>query len=415
MVRAFRSLLPGLITALSLVLGAPPLAAQATATISGVVTDTSGGVVADASVEAIVAGSVAAAATTGVDGRFQLSIPAQTGLALHVRRRGFADQVVEIPGATGSLTRDVTLSVGAVSDTLVVTATRSSASRATTTQSVSVATREDLTAMGSTSLADVLRFVPAVNIESTGREGAMSSMFARGGESDYNLVLIDGVRVNQSGGAFDFSRIGAAEIDRVEVVRGAQSSLWGSDAMGSVVQVFTKRAGAYDAPRATGAIEGGSFGSWRGDVGIAGGAQGRLDYNATVSGRQTDGAFADILPEDDSFEQTAVTLGAGFALGPRASLRTGLRYSDGTSRNVGPINYGSRDTGRRLRGRRFFMAPRWRSRHRRLVHRDRGVQLLPLRQPVGGHDRRPRVWHLHHPRGDTGRDFSERPASGSHD
>ena len=68
----------------------------------------------------------------------------------------------------------------------------------------------------------------------------MSSMFARGGESDYNLVLIDGVRVNQSGGAFDFSRIGAAEIDRVEVVRGAQSSLWGSDAMGSVVQIFTQ-------------------------------------------------------------------------------------------------------------------------------------------------------------------------------
>jgi outer membrane cobalamin receptor len=337
-----------LIAALSLFLGAPPLAAQAAATISGVVTDTSGGVVADASVEAIVAGSVAAAATTGVDGRFQLSIPAQAGLALHIRRRGFADHVVEIPGATGSLTRDVTLSVGGVSDTLVVTATRSSASRAATTQSVSVVTRADLTALGSTSLADVLRFVPAVNIESSGREGAMSSMFARGGESDYNLVLIDGVRVNQSGGAFDFSRIGAAEIDRVEVVRGAQSSLWGSDAMGSVVQVFTKRAGAAGvdaAPRATGAIEAGSFGSWRADVGIAGGAQGRVDYNATVSGRQTDGAFADILPEDDSFEQTAVTLGAGLALGPRASLRTGLRYSDGTSRNVGPINYGSRDTG----------------------------------------------------------------------
>ena len=61
--------------------------------------------------------------------------------------------------------------------------------------------------------------------------------------------------------------------------------------------------------------------------------------------RQTDGAFADILPEDDRFEQTAVNLGAGFALGPRASLRTGLRYSDGNGRNVGPINYGSRDTG----------------------------------------------------------------------
>ena len=73
-------------------------------------------------------------------------------------------------------------------------------------------------------------------------------MFSRGGESDYNLVLIDGVRVNANGGLFDFSRIAAGEIERVEVVRGAQSSLWGSDAMGAVVQVFTRRAGVNDAP-----------------------------------------------------------------------------------------------------------------------------------------------------------------------
>ena len=78
----------------------------------------------------------------------------------------------------------------------------------------------------------MVRFVPGVNVESAGREGSVTSMFTRGGESDYNLVLIDGVRVNQSGGVFDFSRINAAEIERVEVVRGAQSSLWGSDAMG---------------------------------------------------------------------------------------------------------------------------------------------------------------------------------------
>ncbi len=343
--------------ALILVLVELPVAAQATgttrttgttATVSGVVRDTSGGVVADAGIEAVVAGTIVAATTSGADGRYQLQLPAHVGTAIHIRRRGFADQIVELPGSAGPIRRDVTLQIGGVSDTLVVTATRSPESRATTTQSVSVATREDIAALGSSSLADVLRFVPAVNIEGTGREGAMTSMFARGGESDYNLVLIDGVRVNQSGGAFDFGRISAAEIERVEVVRGAQSSLWGSDAMGSVVQIFTRRAGAAGnnaAPRAIGAFEGGSFGTWRGDVGVAGGAQGRLDYHAGVSARKSDGAFAEVLPEDDRFEQTSFNAGVGIALGPRASLRTGLRYSDGEARNVGPITYGSRDTG----------------------------------------------------------------------
>ena len=115
--------------------------------------------------------------------------------------------------------------------------------------------------------------------------------------------------------------------------------------MGSVVQVFTKRAGASEAARVNGSIEGGSFGTWRGDAGIAGGAQGRMDYNASISSRSTDGAFADILPEADRFEQTALNVGGGVTLGTRASLRAGLRYSDSNSRNVGPINYGSRDTG----------------------------------------------------------------------
>ena len=336
---------------LMLTLAERTLAAQAaaspatTATVSGVVRDPSGGVVADAGIEAIVAGTIAASTTSGADGRYQLRLPAHVGAAIHIRRRGFADQIVEIPGSASPISRDVTLQVGGVSDTLVVTATRGPETRATTTQSVSVATREDIAALGSTSLADVLRFVPAVNIESTGREGALTSMFARGGESDYNLVLIDGVRVNQSGGAFDFGRISAAEIDRVEVVRGAQSSLWGSDAMGAVVQIFTRRAGAFDAPRASGAFEGGSFGTWRGDLGVAGGAQGRVDYHMGASARRSDGAFAEILPENDRFQHTSFNAGVGIALGPRASLRTGLRYSDGEARNVGPITYGSRDTG----------------------------------------------------------------------
>ena len=313
--------------------------------VSGTVTDASGGVVADSTVSALVAGRVVVSVVSARDGRYQIAVPAGVPFQLRVAHEGFADEVVDVEGTSSSVVRDVALAVGGLSDTLVVTASRGLEDRARVTHAVTVATAADIAALGASSLADVVRVVPGLNVESAGREGALTSLFSRGGESDYNLVLIDGVRANLSGGQFDFSRIAAAEIDRVEVVRGAQSSLWGSDAMGAVVQVFTKRAGQADAPAATGSLEGGSFNTWRGDLRLAGGASGRMDYYAGVAHRRSDGAFADILPEDDTFEQTAFDGGFGVTLGARANLRTGLRYSNAQARSVGNFALGIFDTG----------------------------------------------------------------------
>ena len=320
-------------------------ASPAGISIVGVVSDTSGAVVAGATVDAVVAGRSMARVTTGADGSFHLDVPAGVPVAMRVHREGFADQVIALVGATQSLTRNVTLPVGGVSDTLVVTASRAAEGRASVTESVTSFTRADIEALGSASLADVVRFVPGVNVESNGREGAVTSMFSRGGESDYNLVLIDGVRVNQSGGGFDFGRISAAEIDRVEVVRGAQSSLWGSDAMGSVVQIFTRRAGAGDRIQASGSAEGGTFGTFRGDARVHGGAARAVDYAAGVSRRTSNGAFADLLPEDDQFEQNAVDGSLGATLNDRLALRGGVRYTKANGKSVGAISYGARDTG----------------------------------------------------------------------
>jgi vitamin B12 transporter len=314
-------------------------------TVTGTIADPSGGVVADSAVEAIVAGRTVASVRSAEDGRYRIQLAAGVPFQLRIAHPGFADEVVAVQGATGELSRDIRLQVGGVSDTLVVTASRGLEDRARVTHAVTVATSADLASLGASSLADIVRVVPGLNVESTGREGAFTSLFSRGGESDYNLVLIDGVRANLSGGQFDFSRIAAGEIDRVEVVRGAQSSLWGSDAMGAVIQVFTKRGGQTEARAATGSIEGGSFDTWRGDVRLAGGAMGRLDYAAGVAHRRSDGAFADILPEDDRFEQTAFDGGLGVTLGTRANVRTGVRSSNVQAQSVGNIAYGIRDTG----------------------------------------------------------------------
>ncbi len=319
--------------------------AQPRATVAGSVMDVSGAVIPGATVEAVVADRVVATDLTGEDGRYGLQVPQDVRYQLRVRRAGFADYVADMRGAGGMVTHDVTLQVGGVSDTLVVTATRGPEARASVTQSTSVLTSADVQALGSTSLADVLRFVPALSVEGAGREGSPTSVFSRGGESDYNLVLIDGVRANENGGYFDFSRISAGEIDRIEVLRGAQSSLWGSDAIGSVVQIFTKRAGASDAPRVTGSVEGGSFNTWRGDTRVAGGINGRMNYHGGVTYRGSDGAFGDILPDKDWFEQTSFDGGLGGAMGSRASLRTNVRFSRAQGRAVGPTVYGARDTG----------------------------------------------------------------------
>ena len=313
--------------------------------VTGTVKDSSGAVLPGATIDATIAGLSVATTTAGADGRYSLALTPGTLHQLRARMNGFADEPFDLRTATGSMTHDFTLHIAAVADQVVVTATRVAESRSATTESMAVFTAADIQALGATSIVDLLRVVPGLNVESTGREGALSSLFARGGESDYNLVLIDGVRVNPSGGAFDFSRISAGEIDRLEVVRGGQSSLYGSDAIGSVVQVFTKRAAPGDAPRVIGSLEGGSFSTRRTDASVLGGAQRRADYQLGVAYRGTEGAFQDILPDHDTFSQTSIDAGVGAILGDRATLRTGLRYANAKGKAIGPIDYGSRDTG----------------------------------------------------------------------
>ncbi len=334
--------MPKFFAMLFLVVVASLAEAQQMAAVTGVVTDPSGAVVPGAVAAATAEGRTVAAAASGPDGRYALRLPAGT-YELRISLSGFAEERVPLTVA-GDLVHDVVLRIAAIGDTLVVTASRSPERRTMTTESVAVFTAEEIAASGAAQLGDVVRQVPGLAVEANGREGAVASLFARGGESDYNHVLIDGVRVNANGGQFDFSRIGAAEIERVEVVRGAQSALYGSDAMGSVVQVFTRRAGPADPPQLTGSVEAGSFGTRRGSVHLLGGARQRFDYQGGVSFRSTDGAFGDVLPERDRFQQRALTGGVGAALGA-AALRASVRVSDGQGKGVGPIAYGPGDTG----------------------------------------------------------------------
>ena len=162
------------------VIFAAPALAQQRAAISGTLTDTSGAVVPGAVVDALAGGQVIASATSGGDGRYRLNVPVGQRVTLRARLRGFADETAEVTAGDDAV-RDLTLRVAAVGDILVVTAARTAETRLSTTASVAVFDAADIQALGSKSIADIVRFVPGVNVEGTGREGALTTLFTRGG------------------------------------------------------------------------------------------------------------------------------------------------------------------------------------------------------------------------------------------
>ena len=324
-----------------------PVAAQPPVVVAGLVTDLSGGVLPGATIEARRGLRVLAVVTTGVDGRYRLELPPEGAERVAVRLAGFAPAAVDLPVAAGAATLDFQLDLAPLQDTVVVTASRTAERRGSVTESHAVFTADEIERLGSHSVADVLQQVPGFSVQSTGREGSIASVFVRGGEADYNHVLIDGVRVNADGGTYDFGRVAAGEIERVEVVRGAQSALYGSDAIGSVIQIFTKRGAPDSGPRLSGSLEGGSFGTSRGDLRLLGGARRRIDYQLGVAHRSTDGAFQDRLAEPDRFDQQVIDGNAGALVGDHTRLRSGFRYSSARANSVGPISHVPGDTGTR--------------------------------------------------------------------
>src|SRR5688500_5156387 len=171
-------------------------------------------------------------------------------------------------------------------DPVAVTATRSPLPADRTPSSVSVVTGEALRREGITTVADALRTVPGLSIVQTGSYGGATSLFIRGGESKYAKILVDGVPINDAGGAFDLSALSTDNLDRIEIVRGPASVLYGSDAVAGVVQLFTRRGAGVAHGQV--AARGGQFGSRDVDASVHGGGA-RLSYSLGAAQRATDG------------------------------------------------------------------------------------------------------------------------------
>jgi vitamin B12 transporter len=194
---------------------------------------------------------------------------------------------------------------------VVITATRVDAATGAGIAATSVIDRIFIERTGIRDVAELLRLLPGVSIARSGGPGAQSSLFLRGGENDYVRVLIDGVPVNDPGGAIDLAWLSVDDVDRIEVVRGPASVLYGTDAVSGVVQLFTRRG---TSRMAEAGLAAGRYGRriMRGNV-----ATGSERLNITLGGaRETSDG---ILPYNSEYDREVVS--AAVIAAPSASTR----------------------------------------------------------------------------------------------
>jgi len=251
-------------------------------------------------------------------GEYSLSVPAGR---YHVQfsRPPFVtrDFVLELsPGVSRTLS--FRLDLERLSSSVIVTAQAEPTLAPETTAPVTVITREEIDARQAVSLTDALLFAPGISVGRTGAEGGTASIFLNGGNSNFTKVLVDGAPVNPPGGAVDFSNLTLDNIDKVEVVRGAESAIYGTDAVSGVIQIFSHR-GSTRIPEFSFFGEGGNFSSGRGGAQLSG-LLGAFDYSAAASYLQTDGQGP-----NDNFLNRTVSGNFGYGFDDSNQLRLTIR------------------------------------------------------------------------------------------
>ncbi|MBF0587121.1 TonB-dependent receptor [Prosthecochloris sp. N3] len=204
--------------------------------------------------------------------------------------------------------------------------------------SVTVITEEEIERSGQQTVEEVIKGATGINVVSNGGIGANSSVFIRGADSKYTLLLVDGVPMNDPTGigrAANFSHLTVDNIERIEIVRGPVSTLYGNAAAGAINVITKKGTGS---PEVHMGAEGGSYGTWK-VYGGARGAENGFDYSMNVSRLETDGfssanADNDGIPhagntsEDDGYENTTGSVSLGYQFNENVRLEGAVRYTD---------------------------------------------------------------------------------------
>ncbi|RMG44477.1 MAG: TonB-dependent receptor [Candidatus Dadabacteria bacterium] len=224
--------------------------------------------------------------------------------------------------------------------------------------SVSVITQEEIKNSPAENVAELIKEVAGVDVVASGGPGGSTSVFIRGANSENTLVLIDGVPANDPGSpnrAYNFADLPLSNVERIEVLRGPQAPLYGSDASGGVISIYTKRGSG--PARLSGSFEAGSYSTFRESAGISG-ADGSFDYSFGISRFDTDGISAadaaDGNTEHDGYKNTSASLQSGYKLSDNAELRVYSRYIDSETELDNSGGKGGDDPNRTLKGEQFY-------------------------------------------------------------
>lgn len=298
--------------------------AQTNATIRGKLTDPAGATIADATIAAQALDSAAAVVRTrsGAEGDFSLTLaPGRYRIA--IERASFARVEQEFTLLSGETrTWDTQLALETMSSQIVVTDTATPTTAETAPDRVDIITSDDIEQSQQIWLTPLLASVPGVSYSRLGPMGGSTTLFLDGGNSNYAKVLIDGAPVNVSepGLSIDLSNFTVDDIDKIEVVHGAASALYGTDAMSGVVQIFTHR-GTTPTPELVVEGDGGTFGTGHGS-GRLSGLLGLFDYSVGTGYFSSDGQG-----EGDFFRDTTLSGNFGWKFSDTDSLRLTLRNS----------------------------------------------------------------------------------------
>ena len=289
------------------------------ATVRGVVTDPSGGKIAGATVDLLYKGKVVAASVSSADGSFQVMTGAPGRFILVVQAQSFRQ--VQTPvfyaGALDYIERNVALEPEWVRESIVVTATGTPTPQAQTSSATNVIGPLDLSLRDN--LVSDLRLMPGTFVVQSGQMGSVASLFVRGGNSNDDKILLDGVDAGDMGNEFDFGSLSTTAVESAEVYRGTNSNLYGAGADSGVVSLTTPR-GTTSFPSLLFHGDAGNYNTSREEMEVAG-AYNKFDYLGAFSWLQT----SNDLPNDE-YHVATTAANLGWQPNGTTQLRATLHY-----------------------------------------------------------------------------------------
>jgi vitamin B12 transporter len=270
---------------------------------------------------------------SNTEGRF--TIPGIDKCEARIEKPGFRIETATLASQTES---KLTLAIAGPVDTVIVSATRAETTPEQAAVAANVITEKQIAALNYPMVFDILREIPGLQVSQYGRPGSLTQIYTRGAERTGTLVMLDGVPLNDPGGELHMENLSSEGIERVEIVRGPQSALYGAEAGAGVIQLFTKRGDPGDKiPHGSVSYERGNFQTDRWMASLTGG-YGRIDYSLSAAELHDVGAY-----QNDFYRDNSGTANIGYRISDATQVRGIFRIYDAIAGTPGQTAFGVDD------------------------------------------------------------------------